>query len=227
MRNILAAFAVAVLLSSALFAESGWYIGIEAGYSYSIVDTATGWDNTYNENGHGFDISIPVEYRVNDNFSVNTGLRWIMKSSEYTKLDPVGSVVDDLTKMHHFIEIPLTVRFYAGNDLIKGFLGAGGYIGVRVMDIDAGTIFSNSYEPDLSNVEEHVYQLIPFTPDDNLFDAGVIGEAGLTFTFTDLGYLYTVFRVQYGLTSLEKKHLSSVDEYFTNLSADVGFMFAL
>ena len=119
------------------------------------------------------------------------------------------------------------MRFYAGNDLIKGFLGAGGYIGVRVMDIDAGTIFSNSYEPDLSNVEEHVYQMIPFTPDDNLFDAGVIGEAGLTFTFTDLGYLYTVFRVQYGLTNLEKKHLSSVDEYFTNLSADVGFMFAL
>ena len=215
---------ILLLFPFMLFASSGWYLGIESGYSYSIVDSDTGWPNTYILNSHGFDVSVPVEYKVNDWFSINTGVRWIMKSSGYQKMQTNGSYVDNLTKMHHFLEFPLSLRFSAGNDFARCFIGFGGYIGVRTMDFTGGITESESVR---NNYIAYAYQQIPFTASDNLFDAGIIAETGLTISVERTGYFYTLIRYQYGLTSLEKNHMGAVHTYFSNLSADIGFMFSL
>ena len=165
-----------VLLPLPVFAASGLFVGVEAGYNYDIIDTATGWAGTQNSNGHGFDISVPVEYRVNDWFSVNSGLRWIMRSSGYRKsYSEAGDkfVVDDYVKMHHAIEIPFTVRFALPLDDFRLFIGGGGYIGVRTLDVDAGSSYLTASDAEERGYWESYYQHIAFEADDNLFDAGL------------------------------------------------------
>ena len=66
---------VALILPVCLYSSSGWLIGVEGGYSYSLINTSTGWSGTYIDNGHGFDAAAIAEYRVNDYFSVTGGIR--------------------------------------------------------------------------------------------------------------------------------------------------------
>lgn len=219
-----------VLLPLPVFAASGLFVGVEAGYNYDIIDTATGWAGTQNSNGHGFDISVPVEYRVNDWFSVNSGLRWIMRSSGYRKSysDAGGTfVADDYVKMHHAIEIPLTVRFSLPLDDFRLFIGGGGYIGVRTLDVDAGSSYLTASDAEERGYWERYYQHIAFEADDNLFDAGLIAEAGASYEFGDYGSLYLLGRYQYGLTSLAKDSRMAAHSYFDSISVDVGFMWRI
>lgn len=71
-RLVLLLLLIAVSLS---LSASSLLVGIEGGYSYSMIQTSTGWTGTYNTNGHGFDIAMPVEYRFNDWFSLSSGIR--------------------------------------------------------------------------------------------------------------------------------------------------------
>ena len=129
---------VALILPVCLYSSSGWLIGVEGGYSYSLINTSTGWSGTYIDNGHGFDAAAIAEYRVNDYFSVTGGIRYIMKSSGYYKENSSGAMVDDYIKMHHMLEFPLTLRLSAEIGDFRLYAGAGGYIGVRLFDVHAG-----------------------------------------------------------------------------------------
>ena len=224
-KRLLLAF-VALILPSGLYASSGWFIGIESGYSYSIVDTATGWEGTTFSNGHGFDAAVIAEYMVNDNFSVAGGMRWIMKSSGYRKVNSEGMVIDDYTKMHHILEFPLTVRTSVDSGGFRFYLGAGGYLGVRLFDAYAGTsqILGFSGEGEGS---DSYYGHSAIGGSSSVFDAGILAEAGAGYYFDGLGYLYAAFRFQYGLTSLEKDYKMAAHTYFDNLSFDLGFMFSI
>ena len=210
--------------------SSGWYVGIEGGYSYNLVHADSGWLNTSDENGHGFEFAVPVEYKVTDHFSVSSGIRYIMKASEYTKTVEEGSayyIADDITKMHHFLEIPLTLRFSEGNDFVRGFVGVGGYVGVRLFDVDRGRSATQTIGGNDSMVYHDYTEIIPFSGNDSLFDAGLLGEAGISFSFDDIGYLYLMGRYQYALTSLSKDYRMAYHTYIDNVSAVVGFMFEL
>lgn len=224
------ALLVVFLLAFISLYASSWHVGLEAGYSYSIVDTKTIWENTENNNGHGFDISIPVEYSVFDWLSVNSGIRWIMKSSEYLKSVETG-IIDEYTKMYHFLEFPLTIRFSFGDDVVKWFIGGGGYLGVRLFDYASGIALGNSLYIDSNGnsyfLIETFSQGIPLSDLDNLFDAGMIAETGFKAYLSSLGYLYASLSYQYGLTSLEKEHRTASHQYFSNLNANLGFMFSL
>ena len=214
-----------ILLPLPLF-SSQLLVGVEAGYNYNIINTETGWSGTENTNGHGFDIAVPVEYRVNDWFSVNTGIRWIMKSSGYTKTSQ-DVTVDDYIKMHHAIEIPFTLRFSLPLDDFRLFAGGGAYIGVRTLDVAAGYAMQNSSNAQLANRWEDFYQHLKFEADDNLFDAGIIAELGASYEFDDYGSFYLIGRYQYGLTSLAKSSYMAAHTYFDSICVDAGFMWRL
>lgn len=214
-----------ILLPLPLF-SSQLLVGVEAGYTYNIINTETGWSGTENTNGHGFDIAVPVEYRVNDWFSVNTGIRWIMKSSGYTKTSQ-NITVDDYIKMHHAIEIPFTLRFSLPLDDFRLFAGGGAYIGVRTLDVAAGYAMQNSSNAQLASRWEDFYQHLEFEADDNLFDAGIIAELGASYEFDDCGSFYLIGRYQYGLTSLAKSSYMAAHTYFDSICVDAGFMWRL
>ena len=188
---------ILLIISAPLFA-SELLIGVEAGYNYNIINTTTGWEGTFHRNGHGFDVAIPIEYRVNNWFSLSTGIRWVMRSSEYTKTSKELNVnfVDDYTLMHHAIDIPLTLRFSLPINSFRIFVGGGAYIGVRTFDFESGS---------------------------NLFDAGLIAELGASYDFENYGSFYLLGRYQYGLTSLAKDSYMASHTYFDSISVDAGF----
>ena len=227
-------FLLFVLIPLPLFAfELG--IGIEAGYNYDIVNTATGWQNTKNTSGLGFNITVPVEFRITDWFSVNTGIRWIMRSSGYSKtyndMFFYGSytvTVDQYTKMHHALDFPFTVRFSISiTNKYKLFIGGGAYVGVRTLDVNSGEsqyMYSNPGSVNPNDKMHRFYEHMTFTADDNLFDAGLIAEFGGSYTFNDRGSVYIMGRYQYGLTSLVKDSYMAVHTWFDSICVDIGFV---
>lgn len=42
--------------------------------------------------------------------------------------------------VNHYFEVPLSLRFSLGNDTIRGFLGAGLYLGVRFLSTESGRL---------------------------------------------------------------------------------------
>lgn len=216
---------VALILPVCLYSSSGWLIGVEGGYSYSLINTSTGWSGTYIDNGHGFDAAAIAEYRVNDYFSVTGGIRYIMKSSGYYKENSSGAMVDDYIKMHHMLEFPLTLRLSAEIGDFRLYAGAGGYVGVRLFDVHAGYSESLTFNSNGNKIYEGYYEHLSIGESGNLFDAGILAEAGVMYHLNELGYLYGSFRYQFGLTSLEKDYRLAAHTYFSNLSFDVGFMF--
>lgn len=221
-RLVLLLLLIAVSLS---LSASSLLVGIEGGYSYSMIQTSTGWTGTYNTNGHGFDIAMPVEYRFNDWFSLSSGIRWMMKSSEYIKTSADGeNILEEYTRMHHVVEIPLTLRFSFSVDDFRFFAGGGAYIGVRTIDVDAGEIRMEISSVDNLSGKKEFYQHVPFEADDNLFDAGIIAELGASYELGDYGSFYLLGRYQYGLTSLAKGSYVAAHSYFDNICVDIGFL---
>lgn len=215
---------LSVLLSlsvSGLYASSGFSVGIEGGYSLGIISTETVWDNTYNRPFHGFDATIAAEFRFTDKLAIDTGVRYIMKSSKYVHRyisDGTVSTTDNYAKMHHYIQLPLTLRFYVdiGHSL-NVFLGGGGFVGYKLFEMHAG-YFSTVY-----NGSQYYAKLLELNSGDNRLDAGLIAEAGLSYDMSDT-YLNVTLRYQYGLTSLAKGQESGVNTYFDNLSLNAGIL---
>ncbi len=227
MKKLIVSLLLGLLALQSVFANSSLNIGVEAGYNYNIINTATGWSGTVNGNWHGFDVSVPVEYRVNNWFSLNTGIRWIMRSSEYTKTStamPDDRYVDNYIQMHHAIDIPFTLRFSLPLDEFRLFVGGGAYVGVRVLDYAKGESLIDISNAPYGDYWDEYYAHLEFTADDNLFDAGLIAEIGTSYEFEGAGSFYILARYQYGLTSLAKDSYMAAHSYFDSISVDAGFM---
>lgn len=213
---------VLLLITGAALSASSFGIGVEGSYNYTFVNTKTRFEGYSYGNFHGFDVAVPVEYRILPWLSVDSGVRYIMKSETFRNVNTsTGEVVSDYVMMHHFIEFPLTLRFSYSIDRVRFFLGGGGYVGVRVGEVhygknaDVNTNKLSSYNPTVS-----------LTASDNRFDAGIIAEGGIGYGF-DAGELYLAVRYQYGLTSLAARQHNAVNTYLDNISAGIGFMFYL
>ena len=125
------------------------------------------------------------------------------------------------------LEFPLTLRFSAEIGDFRLYAGAGGYLGVRLFDVHAGYSESLTFDGNGNSIYESYYEHMGIGGSGNLFDAGILAEAGVMYHLNELGYLYGNFRYQYGLTSLEKNYRLAAHTYFSNLSVDIGFMFDL
>lgn len=212
---------VLAALSASLYA-SDWSIGAEAAYNYTYVNTKTRFEGYSSGNFHGFDVAIPVEYRPLSWLSFSSGVRYIMKSETFRNVNTTtGSVISDYVRMHHFIEFPLTVRLSLNIDRLRFYIGGGGYVGVRVGEVHSG----RSYSVDISDLKSFT-AVMPLTETDNRFDAGLIAEGGVSYSFTPVS-IYLAVRYQYGLTSLAAKQRDAVNTYLDDISATIGFMFNL
>lgn len=211
-----------LLLAGAALSASSFGIGVEGSYNYTFVNTRTRFEGYSYGSFHGFDVAVPVEYRILPWLSVDSGVRYIMKSESFRNVNTTtGTVISDYVMMHHFIEFPLTIRFSCTLGRARLFLGGGGYVGVRVGEVHYGKSLDVNTE-----VLKSYSEVIALTTSDNRFDAGLIAEGGIGYGF-DSGELYLAVRYQYGLTSLAARQRNAVNTYLDNLSAGIGFMFSL
>ena len=63
---------------------------------------------------------------------------------------------------------------------------------------------------------------------DNLFDAGLLAEAGVGFSVVDDGELYLALRYRYSLTELDRNYQENrIKRYIDTFSVAVGYSFRL
>ncbi len=170
----------------------------------------------------GFDLSFIAGYELMDCISFESGIRYSMKNMHYSKED-----VDNLTVMHNFLELPLSVSFSFGSDRVRGFVGGGGYIGIRFLQAVAGrTMLGSESLENMTSVpnSSYVFTFIDFNSGDNLFDAGLEAYAGVSYFLPSENNteIYLKARYQYSLTSLSKGQKDNVDTYIDALSVDIG-----
>ena len=170
----------------------------------------------------GFDLSFIAGYELTDCISFESGIRYSMKNMHYGKED-----VDNLTVMHNFLELPLSVSFSFGSDRVRGFVGGGGYIGIRFLQAVAGrTMLGSESLENMTSVpnSSYVFTFIDFNSGDNLFDAGLEAYAGVSYFLPSENNteIYLKARYQYSLTSLSKGQKDNVDTYIDALSVDIG-----
>lgn len=211
-----------ILLSALCSLSASWYIGGEAGYNHSFVSSATRFPSTEMKGCSGFDLSFIAGYELTDCISFESGIRYSMKNMHYSKED-----VDNLTVMHNFLELPLSVSFSFGSDRVRGFVGGGGYIGIRFLQAVAGrTMLGSESLENMTSVpnSSYVFTFIDFNSGDNLFDAGLEAYAGVSYFLPSENNteIYLKARYQYSLTSLSKGQKDNVDTYIDALSVDIG-----
>ena len=129
--------------------------------------------------------------------------------------------------MHNFLELPLSVSFSFGSDSVRGFIGGGGYIGIRFLQAVAGrTMLGSESLENMTSVpnSSYVFTFIDFNSGDNLFDAGLEAYAGVSYFLPSENNteIYLKARYQYSLTSLSKGQKDNVDTYIDALSVDIG-----
>lgn len=212
-----------LLLSSVLLLALGtlfagrFRLGVEGGYSYTIMFATSHDPKITFRGGHGFEVSVPVEYSIHDWLSVDSGVRYMMKVHGFRNGNVSNTDDENMNFMHHYIEFPLSVRLSAGTGFFRGFFGLGGYLGVKVAQTASGssvTILDETYT--FSNVSMEITG--------NRFDAGLLAEAGVLMNF-DIGTLYLSGRYQFALTSLVKQQINANHQTLHNISASLGFLF--
>lgn len=208
-----------ILLCSLSLYASEWYVGLEGGGNLTMINTSSQYAATTTQgNYYGFDVAVPVEYKPLSWLSVDSGVRYIMKSNTYLKSDGY-LVVDDLKKMNHFLEFPLTVRFSFEIADVGFFLGGGGYVGVRLFKVDSGMSYT------ANAIRRNYTSIVSVSGSDNRFDAGLIAEGGISYSFP-VGLLYLSGRYQYALTSLTLQK-NGIRPYLNSFSIALGFMYRI
>ena len=175
-------FLLVILLPISLFASSGWNIGIKGGYTMGFYDQRGG-ERPYRtfSMGHAFELSVPIEYRVNEWFSVVSGLRYIGKPYNMHEDNSEEGGIDlyRTRNVNHYFEVPLSLRFSLGNDTIRGFLGAGLYLGVRFLSTESGRLNVHDFIT-TADTNPFFWGTVDLNPvSDNLFDTGLLAEAGI------------------------------------------------
>lgn len=213
---------IPILLLSCLSLFAGQFrLGVEGGLTYTIIHTATRFENTTFSNNINAEVAIPVEYSFTNWLSINSGIRYILKATSYNKSyidDGKLFSVDSITEVRHFLELPLSIRISFGNERMRGFIGAGGYVGIWLFEFNRGRSAT------LLGSMNWFYQNIPIDSNSNRFDGGILAEVGFSYSLK-LGRVYAICRYQYGLTSLAKSGRNVVHTYLDNLSLTAGFMF--
>lgn len=214
----------AVLLAGTLAFAGTFKVGAEVGGNYSMLSTKTQFKDTTNSNTIYFDVLIPVEYEFSDSFSLASGLHWAMNRNRNVKTYAVGADtinVNDYMRTRHFLQVPVTARYYLNLDSVRLFAGAGGYMGVYLGIWQKG----QTYDFNTDTVVESSGSSGPQSGD-NLFTAGLLAELGLSGRLGP-GDLYAVLRFAYGLTNLTKNRVDSVGIYYDNLTFSAGYTFRI
>lgn len=215
-----------IMAAASLSAMADWSIGIESSYRYDFVSTESILQGVREDNGSGFDVTIPIEYGFTPWFSLRSGVRFAMNASEYMRrVDDL--IIDDYTKMHYLIEFPLMARFSFGSRVFRGFAGVGGFVGIRLFDYSEGSMMQVTPGADDGFQLVDVSAVRKLEEGDCRFAAGLEAEAGAAVSVADFAEIYLACRYRYGLTDYMREQGVHSPLYFDDVSITLGIMVAL
>lgn len=206
---------------------AGWLVGGEAGYALTLMDTVTTWPDTWYKPGHGGSAALIAEYGFDNGLSISTGLRYIGKGFWYYH-ENAGYVRNDYMEMDHFLEIPLVLRYTYRMGDIGLFIGGGGYAGIWFL----AQCFGKNESPSIVGNDTIIYDshgdIMPFGANDNLFEAGLLAEAGVSWNVAEDIRLDFTFRYEGNMTSLVRNtQKNTAHRYYDTMQFAVGCLVAV
>jgi hypothetical protein len=228
-REFLLLIAVTILRVLPLAAQEvppPWHIGITAGYTNNELYTSD-QNRAFSryERGHRFEVSVPVRYQFAEWFALQAELQFIQKNYTWTRDKNFDGIYMDVT--NSFIDIPVMANFSFGGSKLRGFLNAGGFMGVWINSHRRGTDYgagSNVWDPQTyyydydENIEfDHKR--------DNLFDAGLLLGLGVQYEWKPVT-IFVEGRFNYGLSDLQKDYMyEKVPRINDTIAITIGALF--
>jgi hypothetical protein len=212
-------FLCGVLVTTGVFAQSDntseqkrWFIGLEWGYAHNMLYSSTGYRAfTQYENGAGFSIGIPAQFRLFDWLTLGSGLQYIQKNYALSRSVFGDDIRSEWT--NSYLELPLMARFSFGGEKLRGFLNTGVYIGLWLDSHIKGTALrgsDNYFEPAKIYYESYDETVPMDNRRDNQFEAGLLVGAGLQYRLENKIMPCIFFlegRFYYGLTDMQKNYM--------------------
>lgn len=236
MKKIKALLIILVLLSafSLTAKEAGkFYVGVSGDYVYNMMVTPTGYrDNVTYKPGHGFSLSIPAVYQLNDWFGIETGVTyreknytWEMKTNQME----LSRATEWIQYRNSYLEFPITANFTIGEGMIKSVTSVGAYFGVWLHSGQKGEISQSGSH--LVNMTTGNAQLVPFEGStgfnktrDNRFEAGLLARTGVE---VDIAPAVVFFRTSFslGLTDMNNHYQKNIESKYNNsITAEAGIL---
>jgi Outer membrane protein beta-barrel domain len=236
-RNSVAVFAFIFACNILCFfsAEAQLSIGIEGGYNKNYL-------NTNNANRaftdyiplQGFDMGIPIQYKIADWFAIGTDISFVQKNYSQQRSAFFAGVYQDNT--NSYVQLPVMGHFMFGGQRLKGFLNAGIYAGYwmyarvkgempNILNISNDSTSTSSvydYENPYSYNEKYTFN----NTKDNRWEVGWIGGLGLSYDLNDHYQVFAEGRLLYSFTDQQKNYMiNQVPRYNTTYGINAGLMY--
>jgi hypothetical protein len=230
---------IIIFLASYLFcfkAFSQLSVGIKGGYNQNYLTTNNANRSFTNyESMNGFNISIPLQYKIADWFAITMAPEFVQKN--YNQQRSAFFVGVYQNNYNNYIDLPLMGHFMFGGQRLKGFLNAGMYAGYwlsgrvqgvmpNILNIAADNNLSNSvydYENPYSYNEKYTFN----TTKDNRWEAGWIGGLGISYNINQKYQVFTEANILYTFTDQQKNYMiNQVPRYNTTYGINAGIMYS-
>lgn len=200
-----------LLITNSLFAQNKIRLGLDAGYTYSSLDTDVSnlIDSEY-KGRYGFGINFSAEMSVWNSLFVSSGLSFMQKNYEFKR---TGTREGWYTKYdNNFLQLPILIGGYLFNDPnnstgIYAKIAGGMYFDYWLSMKRNGQypVFSE-LQPNGSFNYTRVSDKYDFSKNENelrRFGVGLEGLAQVGYSF-DQYSVYANYEYQYGLTDMNK-----------------------
>ncbi len=219
-----------VMFSISASPDGSWSIGMAAGYTNNTVLQQKGYriDTGY-ENGHGFSVSVPVNYKAADFLSIESGIAYTQKN--FTWMKTYRDMADTFTlsqqQINGFIEIPFSLCFSLRNGNVSATAGIGAYLGIWTHSYRTDKPYNSSAGLNGEGKNDTVSGFHSFTQADNMVESGFIFTSGLEVeTGNTVLFLRGVYDIS--LTDLSSNYqIDRVVRHNSTFRAEAGMRFIM
>jgi hypothetical protein len=229
------------LILASYGSKAQFYIGLEAGgnQNYLITNISNLVSAEYVPI-NGFNIAIPIQYKVNDWFALEAAPGFIQKNYQMQRTDFYQGIYQ-LTK-NNYLQIPLSAKFFFGGKKLKGYLDLGGYAAYwnashikgstpNLLNSPAfgtqyptNTLYKNVFDAYTPLNYSQTYQFNTTT--DNRVELGVSAGVGISYQVCRKCEVFTEFKYYDGLTDLQKNYeQEQVPKYNETGTLSIGFLY--
>lgn len=229
---------ITLLLLTALAvcsASAQWRLGVAGGvdWNWHFQDYGYASNSYYNSNKIGATAMLSTQYNFHKYIGVRADFGWAQRNHvvnrNFYDLNYRGDLCPGEYKYNQtrqYLMFPLTISFSYGNEIVKGYIDLGGYIGGWL----SGTTEQISSFNGVKNLAECAKEDYEFDDRrDRRFDAGLVLRAGLLFNLPKNVYL-NIETVDYmGLVNSHKTGTEYLKEKATDntvtLQLGIGYVF--
>jgi hypothetical protein len=238
------------LLSTGMFflcvlsyhANAQLYVGLEAGGNQNyLITNVSNLISTEYVPKDGFNIDVPIRYKLNDWFAISATPGFIQKNYQFKRTDYYSGVYED--RRNGYWQLPVSAQFSFGGKKLKGFLDLGGYAAYWGSSRRKGVMPNPLNVPGYNtpNTQTAGYTIFDFTTpysynekyqfnstSDNRFEAGIFAGVGINYSLNKKCKLFAEYKYYDALTDQQKNYQQElVPRYNETGSITVGFLYKL